>query len=183
MHLFNLVDPLLGGMVRRVGAPRCVVDEPRPAWGDLGVLPNVIDRLIRHRGGQVPAGLAVIGMNRRGVAEQVAGLPLAGIAADEAIEIIKALADRPIGERTDGAGFPRRNVMILAEPRGRIAVLTQDRGNRGGLTRHDRVVAGIAGRQFADRPEPELVMIAPGQQRRSGRRTQRRGVEAGVAQP
>src|SRR5215471_1015396 len=43
-----------------------------------------MDSVIRHRGGQVPRGPPNIGVDRGGVTEQVR-LPLAGVAADEAV--------------------------------------------------------------------------------------------------
>ena len=49
-------------------------------------------------------GLADVGIDRRGVAEQVR-LPLAGVAADEAVEVLEAHADRPLVERPGLAGL------------------------------------------------------------------------------
>jgi hypothetical protein len=43
-------------------------------------------------------GVALEGIDRRGVAEQVR-LPLAGVAADEAVEVLEAHARRPLVER------------------------------------------------------------------------------------
>ncbi len=70
-------------------------------------------------------GLAVEGIDLRGVAEQI-GLPLVGIAADEAVEILEAHTGRPLVERPGLAGGEGRRVVILAEPRGGVTVVEQD---------------------------------------------------------
>ncbi len=75
-----------------------------------------------------------------------------------------------------------RRVVILAEPRGRVAVVPQDRADRALLDRDDRVVAGEAGRDLADHAEAHRVVVAPGDQRRARRRAERRRMEVGVAQ-
>ena len=118
MHVADLLGPLRRGMMRRMGGARHVIDEPRLAGSDLLVLLDVLDGLIRHRRLQVPAGIALEGVDGRRVAEQVR-LPLAGVAADEAIEILKAHSVRPLIERPGLARLERGRVVVLAEPRGR----------------------------------------------------------------
>ena len=87
------------------------------------------------------SGLPTIGIDRRGVAEQVR-LPLAGVAADEAVEVFEAHAGRPLVERAGLAGLEGRRVVVLAEPRGAVAVLLQDRADGRRILRDDAVVAG-----------------------------------------
>ena len=58
-----------------------------------------VNGVIGHGGGQVPAGIADVRIYSRSVAEQV-WLPLAGVTADEAIEVLEAHADRPLIEWT-----------------------------------------------------------------------------------
>ena len=148
MHGADLVHPLLGRMVRRVRRARRVVDEPGPFRVGRGLRGDVLDAVIRHRGDQVPARLALVGVDRRRVAEQVARLPLARVAADEAVEIVVALSDRPVGERSLRARLPDRDVVVLAEPGGGVAVLLQGRRSMRRLGPDDEVVAGIAGRRL-----------------------------------
>ena len=133
MHGADLVHPLLGRVVRRMRGARRVVDEPRPlrVGRRLGV--DVLDGVVGHRGDQVPARLAVVGMDRRRVAEQVARLPLAGVAADEAVEVVVALPDRPLVERPGRGRRPDRHVVVLAEPGGRVAVLLQRHRHVGAI--------------------------------------------------
>ena len=74
--------------------------------------------------------LALERIDLRRVAEQVR-LPLVGVAADEAVEILEAHAGRPLVERPDLAGREGRRVVVLAEPRGGVAVVEQDAPDRG----------------------------------------------------
>ena len=126
-------------------------------------------------------GLPDIGIDRRGVAEQVR-LPLAGVAADEAIEIFEAHAGRPLVERTGLARVPGRRVVVLAEPGRAVAVLQQDAADGRAVLADDAVVAGEAGRCLGDHAEADRVVVAAGDQRRARRRAQRGRVEVGVAQ-
>ena len=121
-------------------------------------------------------------MDRRGVAIEVARLPLARVAADEAIEVVIALTDRPVLERSLRARLPGRHIVVLAEPRGRITILLQNRRAMRGLWPRDEIVAGIPGRRFRHRAEADAVMIAAGEQRGPGRRAERRIVHLRVAE-
>ena len=178
----DLLDPLRRRMMRRVCAARYVVDEERLVGRDRLELLHVLDRVVGHRRGQIPAGIALEGVDGGRVAEQVR-LPLAGVAADEAEEIVEAHAGRPLIE---GAGLARLiegRVVVLAEPRRRVAVLPQHRGDGAGVLPDHRVVSWESRRRFPDDSEALDVVVAPRDQRRARRRAQRRGVELGVAQP
>ncbi len=168
-------------MVRGVGGARHVVDEPGLFGRDLLQLLHVADRLVGHRRFEVPAGIVLEGVDRGGVAEEVR-LPLARVAADEAVEVVEAHAVRPLVERTGLAGLVEGRVVVLAEPGGGVAVVAQ-RGADGALVeRDDRIVARVAGGDLADDAEAHRVVVAPGDQRGAGRRAERGGVEVGVAQ-
>ena len=130
MHRLDLVDPFLGRVVRRMHAARHVVEEERLVGLDLVHAVQIVDGVIRHAGDQVPAGLAFEGIDLRRVAEQV-GLPLVGIATDEAVEILEAHADGPLVEGSDLTGLEGRHVVILAEPRGGIAIVLEDAADGG----------------------------------------------------
>jgi hypothetical protein len=79
---FELVDPLLRGMVRRVRAAGHVVDEERFVGIDLTQVLHVPNGVIRHSGDEVPRRLPGVRRDGRGVAKQV-GLPLTGVASVE----------------------------------------------------------------------------------------------------
>src|SRR5258705_8682487 len=77
-------------------------------------------------------------------------LELAGVAAVEAVEVIKSKSVCPAIERTDFAGFPCRCVVVLSEPSGCVTVLPQDLGNCSRAFRNDPGIAVIARRKFRD---------------------------------
>src|SRR5262245_34199354 len=123
-------------MMRRMRAARHVVDEERLVGRERLELSNMVDGLVGHGGRGIPARIALEGIDRGGVAEQVR-LPLAGVAADEAVEILEAHAGRPLMERTGLARLIERRVVVLAEPRSRVAVLFQDGANGAAVSPDD----------------------------------------------
>ena len=179
----DLVHPFLRRVVRRVRGARRVLDEDRPARIGLVDARHPVDRVIGHRGDQVPGArrLAEERIDLRGIAEQVR-LPLVRVAADETVEVLETHADRPLVERADLAGRERRHVVILAEPRRRVAVVEQHSTDGRLVLRDDAVVAGVAGRLFGDHAEAGGVVVASGDQRGARRRAQRGGEHAVVAQ-
>ena len=136
--------------MRRVRGAGRVLDEERLAGVDLVDSMQVINGVIGHAGNQVPPRLTFKGVNLGGVAEQVR-LPLVGVAADEAVEILEAHAGRPLVKRPDRAGIERRRVVVFAEPGGGIAVIEQNPSDGSLVLGDDAVVAGEAGR-LARRP-------------------------------
>ncbi len=121
-------------------------------------------------------GLALEGIDLRGVAEQVR-LPLVGVAADEPVEVFEAHAGRPLVKRPDLAGLEGRRVVVLAEPRGGVAVVQQDAADGRLVLGDDAVVAGEAGGLLGDHAEAGRVMVAAGNKRGARRRAQRGGVD------
>ena len=168
--------------MRRVRAAGGVVDEERFLRIDLVEHFDVRDRVVGHGRGEVPFRIADVGIDRRGLAEQVR-LPLAGVAADEAVEVIEAHADRPAVERPGLARLERRHVVVLAEPRGGVAVVLEDAADGRAVFADDAVVAGKARGYFGDHAETRRVVVAAGDQRRARRRAERGGMELRVAQP
>lgn len=73
--------------------------------------------------------------------------------------------------------------MPLAEGAGHKTVVAQNAWQRGAAARPDRRIARVWARELGDRSEAHPVMVAPGQQRRAGRRAHRRDMEAVVGQP
>ena len=184
MHVADFLDPLLGRMMRRMGAAGDVIDQERLLGRDRLDVPHVLDRLIGHRRGQVPGArrLALEGIDGRRIAEQVR-LPLAGVAADEPVEILEAHAHRPLVERPGRGRLIGGRVVFLAEPRGRVTVLLQDGANGAVRFQNDRVIARIPRGQLPHDAKAGDVVIATRDQGRARRRAERRGVEIRVAQP
>ncbi len=177
----DLLHPFLGRVMRRMGGAGCVLDEDRLGRVRLVHPRNVVDGIVSHTGDQVPARLAVKGVDLRGVAKQVR-LPLVGITADKAVEIFEAQPGRPLVKGPDLAGGKRRSVVIFAEPRGGVAVIKQDPSDGGLVLGDDAVVAGETRGLLGNHTEAGRVVIAPGDERRPRRRAQRGGENPVVAQ-
>ena len=121
-----------------------------------------------HRRGQIPLGIVLEGIDGGRIAVQVR-LPLAGVAADKAIEIFESHPVRPLFERPGLARLVRRRVVVLAEPRGCVPVFLQDRSNGAFIKRDDGVVTGEPRRYFAYHPVTHRVMVASRNNRRPRR--------------
>src|SRR2546423_13817415 len=89
---------------------------------------------------------------------------LARVAGVEAVEIIESEPARPVIERTNFAGFPRRRVVVFSNPRGCVPVLPEYFRNRTRTLWDDASVAVVAGRKFSDHACSSHMMIATCQQ-------------------
>src|SRR5262249_2861750 len=181
MHVTDLLDPFGCWMMRRMAASGNVVAEEGLAGVYLVDSVQPLDGIVRHGSGKVPARFAHVGINRRGVAKQVR-LPLAGVAAHEPIEILEAHADGPLVKRPGLACRKGRSVVVLAEPRGGIAVLLENLADGSYVLWDDAVVAREARGGFRDYAEAGRVMIATRNERRPRRRAKRRRMKLRVTE-
>src|SRR5206468_7663437 len=108
--------------------------------------------------------------------------PLVRVTADEPVEVVEALPDRPILKRSNLTGREGRHVVVLAEPRSRVPVLLEDAADGGLVFRDDAVVARETGGLLRNHAEAGRVMIAPGDQCGARWRTKRGGMDVIVAQ-
>ncbi len=118
-----LVGPLLRHMMRRMDRAGRVVDEERLVRRHrlLGLHP--VDRLVGHVDGEVVVlHLRRIDLDHAVVDERI---PLVGLAADEAVELVEALVGGPAVERARHAGLPGGGFVPLAEGAGAVAVEPQ----------------------------------------------------------
>ena len=168
--------------MRRVASAGNVVDEERLVGRGGIELLHVADRLVRHVGGEVVAGLADPRKDLLVVLEQIRR-PLVGLAAHEAVEVVEAHSRRPLVERARDGVLVGRRVVVLAEPRRGIAVVFEDPADGRVVRTDDRVIAREARRQLGDHAEARRVVVASGDQRRPRGRAKRGGVELRVAQP
>ena len=168
VHVADLLDPLRRRMMRRMGCAGHVIDKERLVRRDLLELLHVLDGLVGHGRLQVPAGIALEGIDGRRVAKQVR-LPLAGVAADKTVKIFESHAVGPLIERPCLARLERGRVVVLAEPRGGVPVRLQDCADGAFLDRDDRIVTREPRRYFADHPEAHRMMVAAGDERRPRR--------------
>src|SRR6266550_420550 len=109
-------------------------------------------------------------------------LELAGVAAVEAVEVIKSKSVCPAIKRTDFAGFPRRRVVVLSEPRGCVTVLPQNLRHCSRAFRNDSCIAVIARRKFRDYTGAGHMMVTTREQCSARRRAQRGRMKAGIPQ-
>ena len=178
------VRPLLRHVVRRVGGARGEVDEERLVRHQRLLLTDPLDRPIGHVLGEVvPLLRGPVRLDRHGVPVD-RRRPLVRLGADEAVEVLEPAAPgRPRIERAHRAGLPHRHLVALAELGGGVAVQLQRLRQRRLVLRADRAVPGRRRGDLGDPTHPHRMMVPTGQQRLPGRRTQRRRVEPGVAQP
>src|SRR5262249_57287752 len=88
------------------------------------------------------------------------GVPLVGVAADEAVEVLEAQPGRPEVERPVLAGVPVGDVVVLSIPRRVVAVAPQHLGHRAAAFGHERVVAGVTRPELHDGAGGATVMVA-----------------------
>ena len=167
-----------GHVVRGVGRPGREVHEERLVRHQRLLLAHPADRPVGQVLGQVVALLR--GRRRldrcRAVVQR--RVPLVVLPADEPVERLEpAAARRPRVERAHRRGLPHRHLVALAELRRRVPVQLQRHRQRRLRVRPQRAVARRRRRRLGDAAHPDRVVVAAGQQRRPGRRAQRRGVE------
>src|SRR5271157_39287 len=104
-------------------------------------------------------------------------MPLVGVAADEAVEVLEAQAARPQIEWTRLARHPVRHIVHFAEPGSVIAVSPEDLRNRTRAPGYQRVVARITRGHLSDHAACVGVVVASRNQRGTGRRAESRGME------
>ena len=169
----ELVAPFLLRMVGRMGAAGDVVAEERLVRRGGIELLQMVDRVVRHAGDHVVVRVVAEREDLRGVAEEERR-PLVGLAAHEPVEVLEAHADGPLGERAGRAVLVRRRVVVLAEPRGGVAVLLQDLTDRAVIDADGGVVARVAGGLLGDDPEAHGVVAAAGDDGRPRRASRAR---------
>jgi len=109
--------------------------------------------------------------------------PLVTFTAKEPVKVVESHPARPWVERSGHRGLKARRVVAIAEPRRGVAVVFENLADRRVLRPDDAVAAEISRRKLADDTEADRVVVAPGDQRRACRRTERSRVELGVAKP
>ena len=176
-----LFDELLRGVVRGVHRTRREVDEERLVRRHRLLELHPRDGLIGHVGCEVIIRVVLLGYS--GYTVKNHRVPLVGLATDEAVELVEARVRRPAIEGAGHGGLPGRGLVPLAERRRAVAVEAQGLGEvlaSGGAL---ALVAGEAGGDLHHAADVDLVVVPPGQQRRTRRRAECRGVEMVEAQP
>src|SRR5215831_20168239 len=118
----------------------------------------------------------------RGCLPEQIRLPLARVAADEAVKILETHTDRPLVERPGLARLEVGRVVVLTEPGCAVAVVAQNCADGGYILADEAVVAWEAGGLFGHYSETGCVMVAPGDERRAAGRAERCRIHVRVTQ-
>ncbi len=177
----ELVDPLLRGVVRRVGRAGRVVQEERLVRRDrLGVL-DELERLVGEVVGEVVALLRRLRRVDRVVVVDEVRVPLVGLGAQEPVPALEPAAARPVAPRRGEVHLDGRAQVPLADHVGVPAELAEDLGQHAVLRRDRAARVREPDRGLGDAGHRVAGVVAPGQQARAGRRAERRGVPLRVA--
>ena len=171
------VGPFLHDVMRAVQAAAGPIHEERPIGLQRLVVAQPVDRVVGQVLREVVALLRGLrGRHDSGVAHQVR-LVLRRLPGQEPVEILEAQPGGPVLERARCRGVLRRGVVPLAPCARAVAVILEHLGHQGAAARDLPGVAVPVVGQFGDLPVADLMVIAPGQQRRPRRRTHRGGME------
>ena len=110
-------------------------------------------------------------------------IPLVGLAADESVVALESLAERPRLAVAALGDILLRNVVVLAQPEGAVAVVLEDLRDGGGLRRDTAGPAREPVGGLRDGGHAVQGVVASRQERGPCRRTQRRRVPLRVGQP
>ena len=173
-----LVGPFLVDLVRAVPRARRPVQEEGLVGRERLVAAQPVDAVLRQVFAEV-----VLRVVRRldgvGVLHQPR-LPLRGLAGQEAVEVVEAVAGGPAVERAHRRGLVGRRVVPLADRRRAVAVVAQHLGDRGRALRDHAGVAVPVHRALGDGAVADALVVAPGEQRGARGRADRGGVEGVV---
>ena len=178
-----LVDVLLRSLVRSMIGPRT---EPHvPGLGRVGriLVAQHPDRFVGQVFGEVVALFGAVGLFDEPVVLDEVGIPLVGLPAEESVEPVEALLQRPLRLAAPAGHILFGHVVVLAHPECAVAVVLKHLSDGGALRGQPGSHAGKTVGALGDRPRTVHVLAAAGQEAGARRRAQRRGVELGVPQP
>ncbi len=158
------------------------VEEEGPVGGERHVVAHeavgVVDQVL---GEVVALGRGAGRLHDRVVLHEVR-VELVGVALQEPVGALEALAQRPVVERPDLRLLVRRREVPLADVQGRVARVAQHLGDRGRRRRDAAAGGGEPGVPLGHHRHADAVVVAAGQQAGPGGRAERRRVEPRVAQ-
>ena len=176
------LDDVHRRLMRRVAGAERHPGQPRDIGPVGGVIGDEADRLVNQIRREVIAIRVGPGRIDMGVVGNQLRRELIGLGIEEAIEAIKAAAERPAVERPGGAAFGQRRDVPFADHVVAIAVRPQHFRQRARLARDLAAISRVAAVEIGEAADADRMMVAPGKQRRARRRTHRGGVEARIAQ-
>ena len=171
-----LVGPFLHDLVRAVRCARRPIHEERLVRCVGLLFAEPLDRVRRDVVGEVVA-LGLLFGDRGGVARQGRFI-LRGLAGEEAVEVLEAVAGRPVVERPLGRDLLFGRVVPLAPGPGVVAVVLEHFGDGRRRLRDGAAEAVEVVGDRRDLAVADAGVIAPGEQRGPRGRAHGRGVEA-----
>ena len=177
------VAPLGGHMVGSVARTQAEPDQERSVGLVAAQLAHPGDRLVGQILTQVVALVGRAGRVDVGVVADQLRRPMVGVAAEEPVVALEALAQRPVLERTRRGALVAWGEVPLADREGGVALVAQDLGERAGLVGDAGRVAGEVHRQVGQHADADAVVVATGEQAGARRRAHRGRVEVGEAHP
>ncbi len=178
---FELVDPLLRGVVRRVAGTECVVEEERLLRGDRLRVHDELDRLVGQVDAQVVALLGRARLIDEVVVVDEVGIPLARLGAEEPVPALEAPAGRPVAARRGEVHLVLGAEVPLADHVGVPAALAEDLREHPVLRRDRAARVREPDRGLGDAGHAVPGVVAPGQQTGARRRAERGRVPLRVA--
>jgi hypothetical protein len=170
--------------VRGVRCARREVHEERLVGHERLLLAHPVHRLVRHVLGEVVALLGRLILFHRRCAFVDGRVPLVGLTADEAVEVLETTASgRPLVERSQRTRLPHWHFVALAELRRGVAIELERHGQRRLVLGQHRGVTRRRRGDLADGAHVHRVVISAGEQRLTGGRAQRGRVKSIELQP
>ena len=143
--------------------------EPRLGRRRGPQVPQHPNRLVSKVFGEVVALFGGVGRFDGVVVLDEVRVPLVGLSAEEAVEPVEALGQRPLRFASARREVLDRHVVVLAQPHRGVTVVLQDLPDGRALGRQTPRGAGESHGSLGDRRAPVDVVIAARQEGRSGR--------------
>ena len=178
-----LLEVLRRCLVRGMHRAECQVHEERTVGPDRDGVVDESEGVVDEVLGEVVPLLGTLRRLHHVVVVDEFGVELIGLALHEPVEAVEPALAGPLVVRAGRRRVLHGAQVPLAHGEGRVALVAEHLGRRGGVVRHVPAHVGVPAREVRHRPHTHLVMVAPRQQRGTARRAQRRDVEVGVPEP
>ena len=170
-----------GRLMRRMTGRQRQHREPGSARPIGFMIRDHPDRLGDQIFGQVIAGFEAAGRVDQGIVLNQFRAELVGLGVKKTVKTIETAPQGPAVEGATRAAFGHRRHMPLANHVVVEAMRAEHFGKCRGVARNLAAIAGKAAVEIGQTAHPHIMVIAPGQQRRTGGRAHRRRVKTCVA--
>src|SRR6185503_6812799 len=167
-----LVGPFLRHVVRAVAGPRREVEKEGRVRCTRLLLADPRDRLRGDGFREMPGGVVVRRLDRRGILEE-RRVPLARLSALESIPVIETFARRPAVEWARGAQLMVGRVVPFPEGGRAVVIAPENLRDAGGFPGPGTFIPREPGRHLGDDARVDGVVVAAREQRGARRRAER----------